>query len=157
MAKQIGAPVGRGGRNMPNDTQTVQYLLNCVPAPRGGPVPELTVDGLCGPKTMQAITKFQQAQGGFANGRVDPGGAAFRAMSAYDPYPLQSLPPSQSGGLYHWKLAEGLGQQGGGTPGKQGNWGGTAGKQSGGGGAPGKQTGGPWGKDGGGGLGGKWF
>jgi peptidoglycan hydrolase-like protein with peptidoglycan-binding domain len=93
MPKTISSAVGRGGRNFPaSDVMTVQYLLNCVPAARGGPVPELAVDGAVGPKTIAAIEKFQRSLGGFADGRVDPGGATLRALQVGDPYPGQSLP-----------------------------------------------------------------
>lgn len=110
MPKSITSAVGRGGRNFPPaDVMTVQYLLNCVPAARGGPAPELTVDGAVGPKTIAAIEKFQRSLGGFADGRVDPGGATLLALQAKDPYPGQSMqaqtaksggPAGQKGGQF---------------------------------------------------------
>jgi peptidoglycan hydrolase-like protein with peptidoglycan-binding domain len=97
MSKTITGSVGRGGRNFPpSDVMTVQYLLNCVPVSQGGPMPELAVDGAVGPKTMTAIETFQRANGGFADGRVDPGGATLRALQARDPLPNQPLPQSDA-------------------------------------------------------------
>lgn len=92
MPKTITGSVGRGGRNYPHsDVMTVQYLLNCVPAAQGGPAKELVVDGAAGPRTIAAIEGFQRRLGGFADGRVDPGGATLRALQARDPHPNQSL------------------------------------------------------------------
>ncbi len=93
MPKQLSGPVGIGGRNAPNDVAVVQYLLDCVPASRGGPAPELVIDGMCGPKTSVAIRNFQRANGCPQDGRVDPSGPTFRTLASYDPYPNQSLPP----------------------------------------------------------------
>ena len=95
MPKTITGSVGRGGKNYPpSDVMTVQYLLNCVPAMQGGPAKELAVDGAAGPKTIAAIESFQRKLGGFADGRVDPGGATFRALQAADRYPNQPIPQS---------------------------------------------------------------
>ncbi len=59
MPMTLSNAVGRGGRNFPPvDVMTVQYLLNCVPAGRGGPAAELAVDGAAGPKTIATIEKF---------------------------------------------------------------------------------------------------
>jgi hypothetical protein len=92
MPKTITGSVGRGGKNYPpSDVMTVQYLLNCVPATQGGPTRELAVDGAAGPRTIAAIEGFQRKLGGFADGRVDPGGATLRALQTRDPYPNQSL------------------------------------------------------------------
>lgn len=91
MAKSIDSSVGYGGRNVRLNVMTVQYLLNCVPAGRGGPVPELAIDGIFGPKTLAAIRKFQHTNLGFADGRVDPGGKTITALGMYDPYPNQPL------------------------------------------------------------------
>ena len=101
MPKTITGSVGRGGRNFPaSDVMTVQYLLNCVPASQGGPIQELAVDGAVGPKTIAAIDRFQRANGGACDGRVDPGGATLRALQGRDPYPDEALARtgSKSGG-----------------------------------------------------------
>lgn len=99
MPKSINGSVGRGGRNHPlSDVMTVQYLLNCISVSQGGPGKELVVDGVAGPKTIAAIEAFQRKLGGFADGRVDPGGATMRGLQgkANDPYPNQPLAGSGS-------------------------------------------------------------
>jgi peptidoglycan hydrolase-like protein with peptidoglycan-binding domain len=65
----------------------VQYLLNCVPAANGGPVPELVVDGIAGPKTIAAIERFQKATFSSADGKVDAKGNTLKALQQYDPFP----------------------------------------------------------------------
>jgi hypothetical protein len=71
----IQGSVGRGGKNNPEDARRIQDALNRVPPFQGGPQPLLLVDGLVGPKTIGAITRFQSHHFGPANadGRVDPG------------------------------------------------------------------------------------
>jgi peptidoglycan hydrolase-like protein with peptidoglycan-binding domain len=69
----LSASVGLGGTNQRNDVLMVQKLLNAVPIAKGGPAPQLVVDGLCGPKTGGAIQKFQSVNTGFPDGRIDPG------------------------------------------------------------------------------------
>jgi len=97
MVKSISGSVGRGGRNHPaQDVLTVQYLLNCVPASRGGPKPELVLDGICGPKTIQAIDQFQRRSFNSSDGRVDAGGQTLRALQQFDPAPGQALGPGGS-------------------------------------------------------------
>jgi peptidoglycan hydrolase-like protein with peptidoglycan-binding domain len=74
---EIGAPVGRGGKNLAEDVQAVQAALNR----RAGA--GLNVDGRCGPQTIEAIVEFQRAMGqSKADGRVDPGRATARALAA---------------------------------------------------------------------------
>ena len=94
MGKSISASVGHQGINFVNDTLTVQFLLNCVSESEGGPLEELVLDGLIGPKTIGAIIRFQQAQLGFADGRVDPehlGGKTIVELNKFDPSP--NAPP----------------------------------------------------------------
>lgn len=158
MPKTISGAVGRGGRNFPPvDVMTVQYLLNCVPVTQGGPSPELAVDGAVGPKTIAAIEKFQRAQGGFPDGRVDPGGNTLRALQGRDPYPQQPIPaggqkgggqPAGKGGMPQGKSG---GSQQAGFPGKGGDPFGKGGGGSQGGFPPGGKAGGsmPPGKAGG--------
>ena len=69
----ITASVGLGAANRKPDVQLVQALLNAVPFAKGGPTPLLVVDGLCGAKTCGAITRFQNINLGFGDGRIDPG------------------------------------------------------------------------------------
>jgi hypothetical protein len=59
---ELTLPVGAvQGFNQPNDVLTVQHLLNGVPPKDGGPDQPLTEDGVCGPRTIQAIAKFSRA------------------------------------------------------------------------------------------------
>ena len=94
MKKSLSGSVGRTARNIFDDVRLVQYLLNCVPMRRGGPTRELVVDGLCGPRTVRAIFRFQRSLRGSAAARVEPSRRSFRTLMAYDPYPSQPLPPA---------------------------------------------------------------
>jgi len=88
--KSLVAPVGYGGANAAADVMTVQFLLNCVPVSQGGPVKDLAVDGIIGPKTIQAIVQFQKTQFGWSDGRVDPekyGGTTIAELKKFDPVP----------------------------------------------------------------------
>jgi hypothetical protein len=70
----ITASVGINGANRPVDVPVIQRALNDVPADQGRPAPLLEVDGICGPKTKNAIQAFQLKHFGWkgADGRVDP-------------------------------------------------------------------------------------
>lgn len=84
MQRNIRASVGAmGGVNLIEDVRTVQELLNGVPPGQGGPAPPLVVDGVCGPKTINAIQKFQLHHFGWsgADGRVDPGGPTIQKLN----------------------------------------------------------------------------
>jgi peptidoglycan hydrolase-like protein with peptidoglycan-binding domain len=72
----IGASVGNGGKNKPDDVYLVQSLLN----DHGY---GLTVDGKCGAKSINAIKKFQKSKLGSKrpDGRVDVGGKTWSALS----------------------------------------------------------------------------
>ena len=63
--------VGEGGSNQTTDVRVVQRLLNDWLSSLHQT--ELKVDGLAGPKTIGAITAFQKANIGIADGKVDPG------------------------------------------------------------------------------------
>lgn len=75
----ISKAVGQGpqARNLPDDVRTIQDALNqvTVQGHTGGPMPLLAVDGIKGPKTQAAITKFQQVQVTSINpdGTIEPG------------------------------------------------------------------------------------
>ncbi|MDP2898636.1 MAG: peptidoglycan-binding protein [bacterium] len=87
MAITITASVGRmGGVNRPDDVKKVQKLLNKVPQTEGGPKVPLAVDGICGPKTINAIQTFQLRHFGWkgADGRVDPEGRTLFKLNEYD-------------------------------------------------------------------------
>ncbi len=73
------ASVGDGGKNQSADVRYVQFLLSDHLA-SGDEGARLQVDGICGPKTREAIKRFQQGQLGFADGRVDPGGPTIRRL-----------------------------------------------------------------------------
>ncbi len=76
----IAASVGVGGMNRKPDVEIIQRLLNAVPLPKGGPNPMLDTDGLCGSKTCNAISRFQQVTFGRADGRIDPGFQTLNAL-----------------------------------------------------------------------------
>jgi peptidoglycan hydrolase-like protein with peptidoglycan-binding domain len=101
MAKSIAASVGQmGGVNLLNDVKIVQGLLNNVAQFAGGPPLKLVVDGACGPKTKDAIKKFQMQHFGLggADGRVDPNGRTLAKLNEFDTGipSLPSLPPVPS-------------------------------------------------------------
>jgi peptidoglycan hydrolase-like protein with peptidoglycan-binding domain len=88
--KSLVASVGYGGANAAADVMTVQFLLNCVPVSQGGPMKDLAVDGIVGPKTMQAIQRFQKTQFGWSDGRIDPekyGGTTIVELKKFAPVP----------------------------------------------------------------------
>ena len=82
----IGASVGSGGRNRPEDVRTVQRLLNLNLA-RLAPRSPLEVNGQCTPATIVAITEFQRKVMGLAHpdGRVDPSGGTLAKLSEAEP------------------------------------------------------------------------
>ncbi|WP_426956243.1 hypothetical protein [Muricoccus radiodurans] len=85
MGVTIWYSVGAGGFNAPDDAVKVQGLLNAVPVDQGGPLAPLVVDGLVGPKTTGAIYRYQSTQFGWADGRVDPGGATIGRLGGAAP------------------------------------------------------------------------
>lgn len=79
----ISASVGLAGANRADDVKKVQSLLNEVRPDRGGPVPKLVVDGLCGPLTRNAIRKFQTFMKlPVQDSRVDPDGPTLMALNS---------------------------------------------------------------------------
>lgn len=78
----ITAPVGRNSANIKADVRVVQLLINQIIALLQ-PQPELSVDGIAGPKTILAIENFQRRICNFRrpDGRVDPGGTTFKALA----------------------------------------------------------------------------
>jgi hypothetical protein len=78
----ISRPVGAGVSNTNrNEVLLVQRLLNRHRRP---PLPQIAEDGLVGPETIGAIEEFQRrvVKMNWPDGRVDPGGATIRALSA---------------------------------------------------------------------------
>jgi peptidoglycan hydrolase-like protein with peptidoglycan-binding domain len=77
MDQVITGSVGAGGVNRSADALKIQNLLNGVPVGWSGPMVKLKPDGIVGPKTNDAIRRFQSAQLGTIftpDARVDPGG-----------------------------------------------------------------------------------
>ena len=70
----ITGSVGQGGTNRPDDVRVVQQLL----LEHGYDVG--VVDGIVGPRTIAAIRAFQSTFMARPDGRVDPGGATFKAL-----------------------------------------------------------------------------
>jgi hypothetical protein len=114
------AAVGQGGVNLAADVATVQFLLNCVPEEQGGPQAELDIDGLVGPLTIGAISRFQKTTFGWFDGRVDPessGGVTIVELNKQDPTPdappvlppppsiPHRMPPLRKGGLRTKKVS----------------------------------------------------
>ena len=75
IAKAISAAVGSGGTNKKEDVLLVQQLLNKKESAG------LTEDGLIGTKSINAIKAFQQKTFGWADGKIDPGGKTWAALS----------------------------------------------------------------------------
>ena len=76
----IAGSVGAGGANRAADVRVIQSALNVIAVGNGGASPTLAVDGLSGPRTIAAITKFQGSHTAVADGRVDPDGPTLRAL-----------------------------------------------------------------------------
>lgn len=74
--------VGTSGNNYYEDIKLVQSMLNNVPPTAGGPANKLAVDASPGPLTIQAIKRFQAANGCVCDGRVDARGRTIRALIA---------------------------------------------------------------------------
>ena len=81
-ANILSGSVGFGGVNKAADVLLVQRLLNAAPFAKGGPAPALVPDGMCGPKTCGAISRFQNVNLGFSDGRIDMGGMTITALLA---------------------------------------------------------------------------
>src|SRR4051812_45048260 len=95
MPRSILGSVGRmGGKNSPDDVVTVQQLLFQVPLNQGATTPAVEIDGLCGPKTIGAIQKFQLHHFGWggADGRVNPGGPTLAKLNVFDLKPTAPTP-----------------------------------------------------------------
>lgn len=81
MAKSIKAPVGKGKKNNPDDVELVQELLNAFTKMAG--TRKLKVDGDFGPKTQEAIGKFQKNVCGFKPDFViSPGKTTIKTLAA---------------------------------------------------------------------------
>jgi peptidoglycan hydrolase-like protein with peptidoglycan-binding domain len=75
----IRKSVGQGGQNIAGDVLYVQILLADVLVRKG--LASISIDGVCGPKTIKAIRDFQQAGPALVqDGRIDPNGPTIRAL-----------------------------------------------------------------------------
>jgi hypothetical protein len=74
----IRESVGKGGRNGTGDVLYIQILLSDWLTRKG--ITPITIDGICGTHTIQAIQSFQRAEVGLTDGRVDPNGPTLRAL-----------------------------------------------------------------------------
>jgi len=78
--KAMSGSVGKGGRNVPDDVQAVQLLLNSWQILAGQPC--LRIDGIAGPLTCGAITALQGHAGlKVVDGRADPGGPTLDVLT----------------------------------------------------------------------------
>jgi len=79
----ISASVGISSTNRANDVGVIQDALNRVSPAEGGPSPLLVKDGICGPKTKNAIQQFQLKQFGWsgADGKINPGGQTITRLN----------------------------------------------------------------------------
>lgn len=85
----IGQSVGRYGANKERDVKLVQTLLNRALTSndkfKGSGVATLSSDGKCGPRTIEAIEKFQQRvlgwSGSAVDGTVSPNQATWKALN----------------------------------------------------------------------------
>jgi len=81
----ISKSVGAGGANLRDDAVLIQKMLNAVQSISLGSNPLLKIDGLVGPLTIRSIAKFQQANLGWSDGRVDPGGRTLDRLNVLVP------------------------------------------------------------------------
>ncbi len=91
----ITASVGNNGRNISSDVSVVQDLLNQKAANLAG-FQKLRVDGISGPKTINAIKIFQKQAAGFAipDGRVDVNGQTWKKLTSGPIAPVAPTPPA---------------------------------------------------------------
>ena len=89
IASSISGSVGRGGKNKPEDTETIQQLLNQSGA-------NLVVDGVVGPKTIGAIDAYQKKTFGWNDGLVEVDKQTWAALTGR-PIPAGGDPSGTSG------------------------------------------------------------
>lgn len=73
---------GRDAQNLPDDVRRVQTLLRVAHQLARTPPADIDVDGHVGPRTREAISRFQQANLGFADGIVEPSGPTLSRLNA---------------------------------------------------------------------------
>jgi hypothetical protein len=80
--------------NSPDDVRSIQAALNRFGPTDGGPLEPLKEDGICGPKTKDAIYRFQKVWELFPtgwkqpDGIVDPGGKTIQRLNIGAPRPV---------------------------------------------------------------------
>jgi len=91
--QQINKSVGRGGVNAPADVEKVQTLLKNKNLYSG------KVDKICGPKTIDAIVKFQSHFMRTPDRRVDANGTTWKKLTGVLPMgaPLPAQPVATGG------------------------------------------------------------
>lgn len=77
----LDGSVGYNGSNGKSDVAAIQCSLNAVMPNMGGAMAILAEDGIAGPKTQNAILRFQTHWVNFRDSRIDPGGATLRALN----------------------------------------------------------------------------
>lgn len=79
---QIKNSVGKGGMNLPVETNYIQRLLN-IKLAKVNQGKKISEDGDCGPKTQAAIRDFQQKVLRFAHpdGLIEPGKTTFKKLT----------------------------------------------------------------------------
>ena len=94
--------VGNRGRNDRNDVTTIQSALVRIGPAQGGQGPLFEVDGSCGPKSINAIQRFQLKHFGWsgADGLVEPGRQTIQKMNQFlgSAAPAKVLQQSNGGG-----------------------------------------------------------
>lgn len=97
----ISGSVGSGGVNKKDDVTLIQKLLNAVPEIEGGPTEVLKIDGFSGPKTQDAISRFQMAKLKMQDGRIDISNRSIAALldciKSSPLIPCGNLAPAKSG------------------------------------------------------------
>ncbi len=80
---KINSSVGAGGANLKVDVIQIQRALNHVLPELYGAKPFLKDDGIVGPRTLEAIQKFQHRNLGFSDSRIDPKGKTLALINHY--------------------------------------------------------------------------
>ena len=95
MPVELQKSVGKGGINGISDVIKVQRALNIL-----FPSLLLDIDGLCGPKTIRRIVRFQKRFMQNPDGRIDPGGRTLKRLNSASP----DMQSEWSGDSLQWSL-----------------------------------------------------
>lgn len=77
----LDGSVGYTGTNRKEDVLAIQESLNAVVAALGGPGEALKEDGIAGPRTQNAILRFQQHWVPYRDSKIEPEKATLRALN----------------------------------------------------------------------------